>query len=325
MRHICLYALAPDRLFVLFASPFPSKRSRKGDFFSYLMTQDLLFEYSGRLSRLFDRESALSVSGLESLARAGIALYNLSVARPAGRACGERGGWLSRLRRLYSLCRSRYAVETDFPAKCRLAHTLQLLANEPFAADADRSGQCAALVDGFVGQEMAGRRDCTLPAWLWCIVYLHYPPAEEDAAEEDFRCFRGHLARWIDSLQGKDRWPGLPVAEAWGRIDLLNANACLFGDDAHRESLRVLYAYYRGQTPIGATADGERLRAMELLYRQASYLSASPCPVDVPAKQAVVQAMQDSLALLPESGDEWLYVCSFLVSAWCEALMEEDV
>ena len=60
---------------------------------------------------------------------------------------------------------------------------------------------------------------------------------------------------------------------------------------------------------------------MGALYGQA--VDSKACPVDLPTKEAVVQAMKDSLGLLPAASDEWLYVFSFLVADLCEAVMSE--
>lgn len=284
--------------------------------------KSLLDEYAAILRGFDGQEASLSVSGLASLAHAGIALHNLVVLQSLDAVYGNRTEYLLRLKHLYSVCRKRYMAEQDFSARCQLAHTLQLLANEPSACCIPWTEKCSALCGKFIARELAMHRDCTLPYWLWCIAYGNYPLSEATSAGEDFLCFKNHLEGWIHDLQGKDWWPGLSPLEALWRIDLLNANSYLFLEDVYDENIRALYIHYRGLVPIGPTADRESLLAMGLLYRQA--LNFYAYPVDWATKQAVVQALKDSFGRLAESSDEWLYVFAFLVSDLCETLASES-
>jgi|GEM_PF-2996928 hypothetical protein len=280
-----------------------------------------LHEYAKVLQGFMEREASLPVSGLEPLANAGIALHNMIVVQSLDDEYGDRAEHLSRLKALYTVCMKRYMKEKDFHTRCRLVHTMQLLANEPFASCIPLIEKCSDLSGQFIGQEIATHRECALPQWLWCIAYWHYPVDGEPIEDDDFLCFKRHLAQWAHDLHGKDHWPELSTAEALRRMELLNANACMFNEDAYNEIIRSLYAYYREHTPIVATTERESLQAMGALYGQA--VDSKACPVDLPTKEAVVQAMKDSLGLLPAASDEWLYVFSFLVADLCEAVMSE--
>lgn len=283
-----------------------------------MMTDNRLLEYAGRLPSLSAQAASLSVSALESLANACIALYNLIVVQSSDVVYGSRAEHLARLKQLYSVCLKRYRKEKDFSSRCRLVHIMQLLANEPFACCIPWIEKCSALSGKFIDQEITRHRDCALPQWLWCIAYWHYPLSGDSADDEDFVCFKKQLSGWVRDLQGEDRWQGVSTTEALWRIDLLNANAYMFHENTYDDIIRSLYLHYREQIPVGATSDKEKLLAMGLLYQQAMN------NIDLPAKEAVVQAMEDSLARLPESGDEWLYVFSFLVSDLCETIMSES-
>lgn len=286
------------------------------------MINNQLLEYADRLSCLFSQEASLSSFALESLANAGIALHNLIVVQSSDVIYGNRMEHLTRLKHLYTVCQKRYKKEKTFSSKCRLVHTMQLLANEPFAYCIPWIEKCSLLCGKFIEQEITMHRDCILPHWLWSIAYWHYPLSEDSTEDEDFLCFKRHLADWIYDLQGKDQWAELSTTEALWRIDLLNANAYMFHDNSYNESICSLYYHYRKQIRIGITDDTEKLLAMGLLYRQS--LNNKAYPIDYPMKEAVVQVMKDSLCLLPESSDEWLYVFSFLISDLCETILSES-
>ena len=67
-----------------------------------------LQDYAERLSAFSGREVSVSVAGLASLARAYVALHNLTVTRVAGEAYGTAELHLSRIRHLYSVCEERF-------------------------------------------------------------------------------------------------------------------------------------------------------------------------------------------------------------------------
>ena len=61
---------------------------------------------------------------------------------------------------------------------------------------------------------------------------------------------------------------------------------------------------------------------MGQLAEQASCFCAYP--YDAPTRDAVFQAMGDSIHLLPAGGEEQLYALSFLVSGLCETVLNEQ-
>ena len=62
-----------------------------------------LHEYAKVLQGFMEREASLPVSGLESLANAGIALHNMIVVQSLDDEYGDRAEHLSRLKALYTV------------------------------------------------------------------------------------------------------------------------------------------------------------------------------------------------------------------------------
>lgn len=281
-----------------------------------------LQDYAERLSAFSGREVSVSVAGLASLARAYVALHNLTVTRVAGEAYGTAKLHLSRIRHLYSVCEERFRREKNFASRCHLLNVLHVLGHESFSSCSPWADGCDDLLDDFIAHELPLHRDCSRPDWLWCIARWAYPLDPCSKESEGFRSFRRQLAAWASQLDGKDHWPGLTAGETLSRLGLLNANAEMFLDNAYDEAIRSVYTYCRKQTEVKATTDPQRLQAMGQLAEQASCFCAYP--YDAPTRDAVFQAMGDSIHLLPAGGEEQLYALSFLVSGLCETVLNEQ-
>ena len=184
-----------------------------------------LQDYAERLSAFSEREVSVSVAGLASLARAYVALHNLTVTRVAGEAYGTAELHLSRIRHLYSVCEERFRREKNFASRCHLLNVLHVLGHEPFSSCTPWADGCDDLLDDFIAHELPLHRDCSRPGWLWCIARWAYPLDPCSKESEGFRSFRRQLAAWASQLDGKDHWPGLTAGETLSRLGLLNTNA----------------------------------------------------------------------------------------------------
>ena len=288
--------------------------------------EEQLQEYIRLLLQHPCQENTLSVWGLESLARAGIAIHNLVVSESLDNTFGQRSMYLSWLERLYDCCKKRFEQETDLTLRCRLINTMQSLSNEPFSPFLDWRDECYDIVYDFIEQTQPLHQDCSLPEWLWCIGYWHYPPSDNPVEDDSFRHFKNQLAGWVSEWE-KDHWQRLPLLDALCRLDLLNANSYLFLDETYDDVIRAVYACYREQALRIDSLDAKSLRIKGLLYEQSQHTQAYH--YDHLAKKATTRHFAKSIHLIPQGSDPWLYAVSYRVDDLCgnliEKLHEEDL
>lgn len=287
-------------------------------FLLFIPMNSQLRDYAERLSGFSGREPSCSAAGLYAMCRACVALFNLSVTVGDEASCGTREALSARISHLSAVCLERFRREKNFAARCRLLNAWQVLTHEPFSPCLPCDGDSGDLLGDFIARELPLHRDCGQPDWLWCVARWAYPPDACSTGSDAFRCFRMQLAAWVAQLDGKDHWPGLTDGETLARLDLLNAHAEMFLDNAYGEAIRSVYAYCRRHVEVRATTDPQRLLAMGRLAEQAGYFCAYP--YDAPVREAVFQAMADSVHLLPAGSEELLYVLSFLVCGLCETV-----
>lgn len=281
-----------------------------------------LSDYIEKLAVLASKETSLSVSALNSLSRAYVAIHNLVTVKSLDCVFGDQMIYLALLKRLYTLCQRKKSSEKDFSLRCRLVNTMQYLANEPFGPYLPWRDQCYEMTESFLSQELDIHPDCTLPEWLWCIAYWLYPISKDNADSEVFRYLKNCLHSWIQVLSGKDEWPGLPVLDALQRINLLNANSYMFLDNTYDPIIRLLYEHYRPLVSVAPTTRINGLHTMGLLYEQAINFNAYP--YDPATKASAVHGLKKSSGLLIPYSDEWLYVISYLIYDLCETLNSAD-
>lgn len=288
--------------------------------------EEQLQEYIQLLMQYPAKENTISVWELESLARAGIAIHNLVVSESLDDTFGQRNEHLSRLKRLYLLCKRRFEQEKELTLRCQLINTMQDLSNEPFSPFLTWRDECYDLVNDFIEQTQSLQPNCSLPEWLWCIGYWHYPLGDNPAEDDSFRHFKHQLADWVDEWR-ENRWQELSLLDALYRLDLLNANSYMFLDDTYDEVIRTLYAHYREQALAVHSLDSDSLRIKGLLYEQSQNFQAYH--YDHLAKKAAARYFATAIRQIPQGTEEWLYAVSYLVVDLCgniiEKLHEEDL
>ncbi|HJA88333.1 MAG TPA: hypothetical protein H9778_06530 [Candidatus Parabacteroides intestinavium] len=260
----------------------------------------------------------LSVSGLESLSRANLAIYHMLISDSLDDIYGNRKKYLARIKKMYALCRSLY-VRQDFITSCRMVNLMQSLASVPGLITSRWQDECYNLVWRFVEERKCVREEWNIPEWLWCVACSYYPLSDEESQEESFCRFREQLEKWVAELGRDGQWTGLSVFNGLQRIQVLNGNSYMFLDNSFDDALRSAYRYYRNQVKFEKTTDIGSLRLMGMLYEQA--FNYKVYQIDRESMRLAIDALEASLPLLPEKSDVWLFTLSYLVSAECLNIM----
>lgn len=260
----------------------------------------------------------LSVSGLESLSRASLAIYHMLISDSLDDIYGNRKRYLARIKKMYALCRNHY-IQQDFITSCRMVNLMHRLASAPGLTTSRWQDECYNLVWQFVEEVKHTEEEWNMPEWLWCVACSYYPLSEEEVQEKSFCRFRKQLNTWVSELDSNGQWIGLSIFNGFQRIHVLNGNSYMFLDNSFDYALRSAYPYYRSQVRFEPTTDENNLRLLGMLYEQAFNYKAYQ--IDKESMRMAIKTLNASFPILPERSESWLFALSYLVSAECLNIM----
>lgn len=272
-----------------------------------------LDQYIRSFDEISKQGKALSNQNLMSLSRFYISMHNYVVVNALDNIYGDRFVYFEHIRNLFLICINRFKKEKIFFERCKLLYTMFLLADEPFAPDSCLFYDCCDLAGKFMNQSLALHRRKSSEELLLCMVYWIYYSGDTTF---DKSFFEDNIDAWIYDLGNKGYWNGLAALKALFRIEILNANACMFMDDRYNNFITSAYGYYSRNIKISITNEIGKLLVLGKLYDQAS--DGCVYAVDKLTKSKIIYTMSHSAKVSQKYSEEWIYMISYLTLYYCE-------